>query len=128
MLELTDIAVLLVLAVPGYFFWRAVAVREQALHAVKRHLKQLDLQLLDDAVALRSVWLRRDKQQRLCVERIYQFEFSSTRVDRYNGRITLLDGRVVDIQLDAYRIDPLENEPLVHEPVSRESADKHHWH
>jgi hypothetical protein len=127
MLELTDIALLLVLAVPGYFFWRAVAIREQALHAVKRHLKQQDLQLLDDAVALRSVWLRRNKQQRLCIERIYQFEFSSTRVDRYNGRITLLDDQVVDIQLEAYRIEPLEHEPLESGPVTHDSG-KQHWH
>ncbi len=123
MLDLTDIAVLIILALPAYFFWRSVVIREQALHAVKRHLKQLDLQLLDEAVALRSVWLRRDKLQRLCIERIYQFEFSSTRVDRYNGRITLLDDTIADIQLEPYRIEPLEYEPVTHE-----SADKQNWH
>ncbi len=112
MLELTDIAVLLVVSMLGYFFWRAVAIREQALHAVKRHLKLLDLQLLDEAVALRSVWVRRDKQRRLSVERVYQFEFSSTGVDRYNGRIIMLDDQVTDILLEPYRVETPEHEPL----------------
>ena len=49
----------------------------------------MDLQLLDESVALRALWFKRSPDGQLRW-RSYNFDFTSTGDDRYQGRIILL--------------------------------------
>lgn len=107
MIDLFDCVFLLILAMAGVFIWRAIALREYALVAVKKHLRTLNLQLLEDAVAWQG-W----RLQGWHVLRVYQFEFSSMGDERYGGNISLLGYQVCGIELAAYRIPQPEFEEL----------------
>lgn len=87
----------------GYFFSCALKARETAFYAVKAHCRQLDLQLLDDCVALTAFWAKRDKNGQLQAWRSYAFEFSSTGWERYNGKIIMLGSKIESIELEPYR-------------------------
>jgi len=50
----------------------------------------MDLQLLDETVALHKVTIARDDRHRLKLLRRYHFEFSMEGHDRYEGSITFM--------------------------------------
>jgi hypothetical protein len=79
--------------------------REIALGAVRTHCLNLEVQMLDEYVAVSSTRLRRDSAGRMQVRRIFAFEFSSTGNERYNGTCIMLGRRVESIQMEPYRID-----------------------
>ncbi len=87
----------------GYFFSCALKAREIAFNAVKAHCRQLELQLLDDCVALTGFWGKRDENGQWQAWRTYAFEFSSTGWERYNGKIIMLGPKILSIQLEPYR-------------------------
>lgn len=109
MLTLSDIFIWLLLILGALLVWRRVAVREMALSSVKRHLHEHHLQLLDDNVALRGFWFKRNAKQKLSAWYSYTFEFSSTGYERYQGKIVILGGRVTNIELDPYRLPDAED-------------------
>jgi hypothetical protein len=94
------------------YWWRSMGAREVALKAARRHCEQHALQLLDDSVVLRGIWLERDRNARLSVRRSYRFEFSATGAERYQGRIVTLGDRVQSVQLSPHRFHPDQNETL----------------
>jgi len=74
-----------------------------ASRAAKRHCEQHNLQLLDQNVVLKRLWLRRSSQQLFAIERTYRFEFSSIGDHRYGGKLVLLSKRLDHIELDVYK-------------------------
>jgi hypothetical protein len=60
----------------------------------------MDLQLLDETVALHKVTISRDNRNQLKLLRRYHFEFSMDGHDRYQGSITFLGLGVDHMQLD----------------------------
>lgn len=104
---LGDIVVLMLVAMAGAFVWRTIAVHEFALLAVKKHLHQLELQLLEDAVAFSGLGWNHGR-----LLRVFQFEFASLGDERYGGKISLCGFSVDNIKLEPYRIPPLPHEPL----------------
>jgi len=60
--------------------------------------------MLDDYVAFNTIICKRDSQGRLRFMRRYHFEFSATGNERYNGTITLVGHKTLNIQLEPYRI------------------------
>lgn len=88
----------------GYYWSNATKTREIALIFVKRHCQQLDIQLLDEYVALNGLWLKKDDSGTTKLWRSYQFEFTATGYERYNGKVTLLGQKIINIQLDPYKI------------------------
>lgn len=89
-----------------FLYWSSsLQAREVALQATQRHCQNLQLQLLDGYVALTGFWFKRDQSGRIQAWRAYQFEFSSTGEERYNGKIILLGHQIQSIQLEPYRID-----------------------
>ncbi len=65
----------------------------------------MNVQLLDDYVALNALWLKRDERGWVKPWRSYMFEFTSTGNDRYNGKIVLLGQRVLSVQLQPHRFN-----------------------
>jgi hypothetical protein len=81
--------------------WRAcLAAREAALATVARCCRAHGVQLLDQALVIAELGLRRDGAGRLRVWRMYEFEFSSGGEGRHPGRVGLLGDRVETVQFD----------------------------
>ena len=87
-----------------YYWWSASGIKEIALAATKRHCQNMDVQLLDECIALNRLWFKRDENGKNRVWRSYRFEFTVTGESRYDGRIILLGSKILSIQLDPYRI------------------------
>lgn len=95
----------------GLWYWSsAKTAQEHAYYAVKQHCQLLQLQMLDDYVAFKTIIVKHDNQRRLRFLRCYHFEFSATGNERYNGTITLVGRQTLRIYLEPYRI--VENETV----------------
>ncbi len=101
-----DDLILIALLSGAYLYWfNAQQVKESALKAVRAHCLNLEVQMLDEYVALNSIRLNRDPTGIMRVRRRFLFEFSSTGNERYNGVCIMLGQRVESIQMEPYRID-----------------------
>ncbi|MGZ4982284.1 MAG: DUF3301 domain-containing protein [Methylobacter sp.] len=101
-----DDLILIVLLLSAYLYWfNAQQVKEIALKAVRANCLNLEVQMLDEYVALDSVRVKRDQTGKMRVQRIFLFEFSSTGNERYNGVCIMLGRRVEVIQMEPYRFD-----------------------
>lgn len=87
------------------YWWKAQGVKQLAFHAVKKHCKEMDVQLLDEGVVLRGFWFKRDDEGQLKVWRSYLFEFSSTGNERYQGRVIMLGLKIEQIELAPHRLN-----------------------
>lgn len=86
------------------WFWSsALKAREFVFATIQAHCRKLNLQLLDDCVALNALWIKRNPQGKIQCWRSYLFEFSSTGFERYQGKIVILGNKVESIKLDPYR-------------------------
>ncbi len=101
--ELSDLLWLLGAWLFMLYWWNAKGAKEIALRATRRHCRELELQLLDDSISLRGLWLKRDARGRIRFWRSYNFEFSSSGDDRYQGRIILLGAAIEAINLETHR-------------------------
>ena len=91
------------------WWWKSREAAQIALVAVKRHCKQLDLQLLDYYVAASRLKLRRDDRNNWRLWRYYEFEFSSTGDERYHGSVVVVGKSIQQIQLEPHRIQSAED-------------------
>ena|SRR3990172_8114370 len=72
------------------WFWQVnLRYRELAIRLVKNVCTEMNLQLLDQTVALAGFSLRRDTDRRIVSVRKYSFEVSSNGADRFTGTIIL---------------------------------------
>nr|WP_246480376.1 DUF3301 domain-containing protein [Motiliproteus sediminis] len=84
-------------------WWHGRGIKDAALRATRRHCDELDLQLLDESLVLRSIRLGRDPGGWPRLRRRYSFEFSATGDERYSGETLLLGRRVQRIELPPHR-------------------------
>ena len=83
------------------WFWQdSLRHRENAIEQCKKACKEMELQLLDQTIALRSVSFKKDLNNRLKLMRRYNFEFSINGVDRHKGFIILHGGNIEYTQFD----------------------------
>ncbi|MCF6205147.1 MAG: DUF3301 domain-containing protein [Methylococcaceae bacterium] len=99
-----DFFLIILLLLIGYYWSDSTKTRETALDFVKNHCKKIDVQMLDEYVALNGLWLKRDKKGKIRLWRSYQFEFTSTGNERYNGKVIMLGRTITSIHLDPYKI------------------------
>ena len=104
MIELQDLFWLTLIGFLCLAWWQGQKVKEIALRRARRECRDLDLQLLDDSVALRAIWLKRDDGGRIRVWRRYRFEFTSTGDERYTGEVVTLGVAVTGFHLAPYRL------------------------
>ncbi|ACO76437.1 hypothetical protein AvCA_01750 [Azotobacter vinelandii CA] len=116
MLTLANLSILLLLAGTGAWLWHTHGLRERALAAVRQHCAKAGVDLLDDNVALRRFGLHPDARGHRRMARIYDFEFTVTGEQRYNGSIVMFGRHVARIELGAHPFPA----PL---PPSRQSAE-----
>lgn len=103
-LELTDLFGLALLSCALLYWWHAYQIKERTLNQVKKHLKELDLQLLDQSIALKKTRIQRSAQGHLNLSRLYQFSFSSNGDDRYLGEVQLSGPTIISFHLPPYRV------------------------
>ncbi len=104
MFDLQALFWLMLLAVVVVYWRRALIAKERAYAAALRHCQEMQVQLLDQNVYLRRLWLKRDDRGRLCLWRAFYFEFTALGDERYLGRVIMLGGRVTAVQLETHRI------------------------
>lgn len=91
---------LLIIALAFWFWSDSLRARERVLRACRLACQQLEVQLLDQTVALSKLRLGRNSQGRWHLRRLYAFEFSTDGVQRYQGRAAL-HGKVMQyVHLD----------------------------
>jgi len=103
--ELRDLFWLILILFILLQWWQGLKMKELALRHVKRYCASMDLQLLDESIALRGFWLKRGDDGRVHIWRSYLFEFTSTGDERYQGKIILLGHRVTTLQVDPHRFE-----------------------
>ncbi len=101
-MSLADLSILLIFAGAGAWLWRGHGIRERALVLVKQHCEKLEVQLLDDNVALRRLQLLRDGRGQRRLARVYGFEFTVTGEQRHAGSISMFGQHLGKIELDAH--------------------------
>ncbi|MFW5444580.1 MAG: DUF3301 domain-containing protein [Methylococcaceae bacterium] len=99
-----DLFFIILLLFIGLYWSNSMKAREIAFFAVNVHCQKMDVQLLDEYVALNGIWPKRDEHGKVKAWRSYQFEFSSTGDERYNGKVIMLGRNIVSIQLEPHRI------------------------
>jgi len=112
MLSLADLALLMLCVAIAAWIWRGHGIRELALKLARRHCAKLDIELLDQNVALRGLRLRRDQRGHLRLAREYDFEFTVTGDQRLAGCITLFGRQLGNVELDPHPFTPRDEEPL----------------
>ncbi|MGH8278525.1 MAG: DUF3301 domain-containing protein [Gammaproteobacteria bacterium] len=91
---------LIALAAGAWFWYDSLRAREAMTRTCQRLCANMNLQFLDETVALSKLRPARSSEGRLSWRRLYVFEFSESGQDRWKGR-ALLNGRHVEsIQLD----------------------------
>lgn len=89
-LLLSDVVWFALFMALGGIWWHGQGVKAQALKKVKGYCEEHNLQLLDESLFIRKLWLARGRNGLLGFQRTYMFEFTSTGEHRYRGTITLL--------------------------------------
>lgn len=121
MLTLENLFFLMLLASGGAWLWHNHGLREKALERVKQHCAKLDLELLDEAVALKRIGFVRDANGRKRLARIYNFEFTVTGEQRHPGTVTQFGAHTMQIELAPY---PFEIKPT---PRSDNVIEMQQW-
>ncbi len=103
-MSLRSLLLTLLIAAVCWWWLRSRDLKELALQAVQKRCEELSLCMLDQTVALRRVRLRRNARGQVACLRVYQFEFSATGEERYQGHIELLGSQVRSIYLPPHRV------------------------
>jgi hypothetical protein len=103
--DLNDLMIWGVFIAVVCFWWQANGTKELALKATRSYCESVGVQLLDDGLALRGFWWRRDAAGNLCLRRSYLFEFTTTGEQRYHGTTVMLGRRLESVQLDPHRLN-----------------------
>ena len=90
-----EILGILLLGGVGWLWLDSLKAREAAIRAAREACVAEGLMLLDDTVAISSLWPARDEGGRLTLQRAYDFEFSDTGNNRLSGSVVLRGHRVV---------------------------------
>jgi hypothetical protein len=86
------------------YWWHSGSYKGRARALVLAHCQPLDLQLLDQSMVIQGVWPIRNTRGGLALRRKYQFEFTSTGEQRYQGLVVLQGMHLQSIQTEVYKV------------------------
>ncbi len=104
MFSLDNLIWLLVAGILFVYWWNSGSFKGRARSLAIDHCQQFGLQLLDQSMVIRGIWLERAAGGNLALRRSYQFEFSSTGEQRYQGLLVLQGMNLKSIELEAYKL------------------------
>ena len=86
------------------YWWQSGEYKGRALKLALDYCQQHDLQLLDQSMVIKGYWPKKSKRGIWIIRRTYNFEFTSTGQQRYQG-ILVLEGLALDtIELETYQL------------------------
>ena len=91
---------LMLLAVIVWLWQENLRYREYAIRQCKKICQEMNLQLLDQTVALTTLKLRKDHNGKIKTLRRYSFEISMDGANRFNGYIILLGFNIIHTEID----------------------------
>lgn len=97
---MTEILVIILLAMLLWFIADSLKARELAHVAARKACEDANVQFLDDTVSQTRVRLTRDHEGRVVLERWFGFEFSPLGDDRQQGMVRLKSNRVQEVNLN----------------------------
>lgn len=100
--NLSDIVVLLILAIIAFQFWRVRGITERANVYLKQYCEQQGLQLISVARHKTRLTIHRGKLDWLSE---FMFEFSGNGEDASIGTLTMKGWQVTDTELPPYKIN-----------------------
>lgn len=98
---MTDLILIFVLVLSGWYWWDNIWSKEIARKVAKQMCEKSYVQFLDDTVEKKKIWLRRNELGRLQLCRMYFFEFAVDGGRRYKGYVVLLGKQVGDSDMEA---------------------------
>lgn len=104
MFRLSELVLLFGVVLVCLYWINAQRIKELVLSAVQAHCNKMGVQLLDDSVVLKRLWLKRDARGQMRLWRLFQFEFSSTGDERYLGSIEILGRQIQNPRLAPHRM------------------------
>ena len=104
MFSLGNLLWLLVIGIVLVYWLHSGKFKGRARELAIAHCQQLNLQLLDQSMVIRGIWPVATDNNGLALRRSYQFEFSSTGEQRYQGVLVLEGLGLKSIELEAYKI------------------------
>jgi hypothetical protein len=99
-----NLLVVLTLCLLSFYWWHSGDFKALAMSFASRHCEQFDLQLLDQSMVIKGLWLERNAGGALSVRRRYQFEFSSTGEQRYLGLLTMVGSKLKSTDTETYQL------------------------
>ena len=110
-MTVSQIAILIALFGGMLFWYRLREMRRYALSLVRRYCDQHQIQLLNDTVSFKRLWLM--TQPRLLIGRCYEFEFTADTLHRHKGWLYLQGLKVDRIETETYFLPSrLPDEPV----------------
>lgn len=98
---MSELLLLIILLFIAWFWQDSIAKREIAIRVGRELAQRWNLQLLDETVACRKIWLGRDGRGQAQLARLYEFEVSADGTTRLECSLQLL-GK----QLQIWHIPP----------------------
>jgi len=87
-----------------WYWLDGMPCKEMARRAGKIACNEAGVLFLDDSVAINKVRLRRNESGQISLYRLYHFEFTNNGEQRSHGEVHIMGKRVVETNMDAYRI------------------------
>ena len=81
--------ILLLISLVGWFWFDNLRTQEVAKTICKQICNQFQLQLLDDAIALAHIRIKRNRHRRWIIQRTYYFEFCDDGNSRQRGILSM---------------------------------------
>lgn len=86
------------------YWWHSGSYKGRARELATHHCQQFNLQLLDQSMVIKGIWPHRGANGKLTLRRSYQFEFTSTGDQRYQGILVLQGMKLKSIELETYKL------------------------
>lgn len=96
-----EVVLFVTLAAMAWFWSDTLRARERALKAGARACAELNVQFLDQTVALTRLKMARNARGQVQWRRAYRFEFSTDGADRWFGHIDLLGTALESVRMDS---------------------------
>lgn len=101
---LSDVFVLLILTCLALIWWWDRGIKQAAFLKCKQYCENADVLLLDDNIQIKKIKLEKNSQNQWKILRVFQFEFTYTSEERYQGTLEMLGQYIKHIELEPYKI------------------------
>ena len=96
-----EIILFLIFLVAVIMFWiDSLSAREAAISFAKRYCREINLQFLDESVAVKKLNTGRNTAGNFVFYRYYYFEFSTDGINRFSGNAFLIGQKPQSIRLN----------------------------